>query len=1267
MNDDQHTIAASIEKALTRHDRLIDSRTETDWLNFIAHIASLINFYDHHNRHRGTWEPFILKDPVFLAATISSGNHHGLHSSFKTTCAWLDKLMLQHDSGPAAGEAIGKLLHTLIDVFLILRKWVYYMQLSAEQYPLKNFTLTQVRDTYSQYLWSLLSLRKFMINNHIIKPPAISGDSETDLFEAVDGMIWKHHHEITPFWELLDLRYPLAENKMEDFITALKKAGDKLFHFLDSITGYAHKEMQQLQLRKARFPDTLLLRAFAHTLTIQQEQLNLITNKHLDFYYREVLKLRERNALPDHAFLCATLLQKNDVFLLPAGTLFDAGVDEKNIPVSFASTEDIILQPARVTGAYTISAIKDENKFRVFHSQVDDPGKVILADGQLKLWKTFGGDEASPVAQAFAFASPLLLLREGERCINVILYTDAAAPGSFDDVQFYLSTQKTWLPVNGKVINKIFDDHQQLTQVTIIIKLDATAPPIEAFIKAASGKDPDGLASDWPLLKMEFLSYTDPDRSLIIKSLKINVTVTGVKTLILYNDFGPLNTKAPFPLFGPAPLVNSNFIIGSSEIFSKPTDSLQLKLLWDKLPADLAAYYKEYNAWLNNDLAVPAKRKSIFAKLGTWLKTILQKFLAWLSRLFGKSPAAQSSADCPVFNNTGFTVDFSVLEKSQWKDIDAVKAKDLVITVDDNNCNTISYTPYLKDKSCPCSPVLVNKLLFSTNGTSCELTADSSFVLFDQQQTSAAFAADPYIQQNVLAYTGHNGSGFLRIGLSGPEHGFGSAIYSSVLNGIALQNAWILYNSQPGEDFFGFKEEKEKPVFIEPAKLPLAPKLNSLEINYSSTQVYSFVDGPAAYPLQCFYYTSFYKFKAYDNNDLQLTPHPARFFYNQSAQPNGLCIFQPTSFHGILFITLDQLIPSREINFYFELRQRSGGNQAADLIRCSYLSNTGWKELALRSDTTYNFTCSGILKWIVPNDIAPGSDPDPTKKYYFAIATTGDPLTKAATAFVSVNGIPVERSLLPLSQFKAAILPAGSITQPVKAIPSITGLLQPFASFGGRATELPQDMYLRVANRLSTKDRVVTKMDVHQLIKEQFPGIYSCAILFTRPSGTINVYAVASAGNDTSGYIPFVNDNVLAMVREMLATRTSSLYKVTTSNFNFKWLQVVMQLKVSDNFQQTRINNALRIYLSPWIINDEQKMNIKNLILAPGETSSLQTKIAVFVKNMEGVTSVKNIQFRVWGLSQAGAGEDPASEISNHEQDHCLLIPATQHDITILT
>ena len=1264
MNDDQHIMTASMEKALTLPTPLIDSRTERDWLNFIANFASLINFYDHHNLHKGSWEPFILKDPVFLTASISATDHRWLYHQYKNICTHIDKLIAQDDTSAAISEAMNQLLDRLTDIFLLLRKWVHYMQLSPEEYPLKTYTLMQVKEKYSQYLWALLSLRKNITHHPVNTTTAVNYDNEVTLFDAVDGMIWKADHEVLPFWETLGLSYPISQNTYFTIVNAVKKTGDELFNFLQQITGYAAEEMEQLQTRKARFPDTLLLRAFAHILQLQQEQLNLITGKHLDFYYRTILMLKERNATPDHAFICAALLQKNDVLFLPEGTAFDAGIDDKNIPVSFISEEDIILQPSVITKIYTVSVQKFDNRYRLVRSDIEDPGKIKTdANGNLNLWKSFGGGEGAAAAQSFAFASPLLLLREGERCITVTLFMDGADPGSFDDIRFYVSTQQAWLAVNGEMINKIADNNKQLNQATIVIKLDSSQPPVEAFVKNSSLEDPDGLKSEWPLLKIEFLSYAGTNQPVIMSSVKINVTVSGVNNLLLYNDYGPVSAKAPFPLFGPAPLVNSNFIIGNNELFSKPLDNLQLQLNWDKLPADLADYYKEYNAWLNNDLAVLNKPKSTGRKILEWLETLFKNFFAWVLRLFGKKAFNKKTSSCPPFNNTSFTVDLFALEKNQWKNINVSKAKELSVAG-----NALGYTPYTTDSSCLCRPPKVDNILFSADENNCAITPASCFVLFDKQQQNELFTPDPFIQQTPLVYTGRNDSGFIKMSLSGPEHGFGSAIYASVLNGIALQNAWILYNSQPAEDFFGFPEKKEKPVFIEPAKMPLAPKLISLSANYSATQEYSFAVNVNQPPIQCFYYTPFYNYKVFDQNDSpQLVSPATSFFYNEAIRP-GLSVFQPTLYNGILFIEIDHVIPGREISFYFELRQRSQAT-TNDVIHCCYLSDEGWRELTLLSDTTFNFTCSGILKWIVPADIV-GKD-----KYCFSIASKDNPASKAETAFVSVNGIAVQRLLNPLSQFNGIALPAGSITKSVKPIPSIANLVQPFPSFGGKAQESANDLYIRAANRLATKDRVITRMDIYKLIREQFPAIYSSTTLFDKVNNTIKVYAVGSAEqeNGTGEYIPFVNGRVLGMIKEMLAKRTSALYGVVVSNFKFRYLQVVAQVVVRNTQQQTKtitaINDALRSFLAPWIRGDEKKINIGELIIAPGETAFLKTKIAAFIKGIEGVTSVKSIQFNVWDQAygaQAPGKPGITTGLFNGDNEHILLIPALQHAITIM-
>ena len=90
---DQNSAAAALEKALVPGPSLIDGRTETERLSFLCEFASLINFYDNTNRLNGNWQPFLLKDPVFLLASISKTDYREEHQLFVKTCANLQALI----------------------------------------------------------------------------------------------------------------------------------------------------------------------------------------------------------------------------------------------------------------------------------------------------------------------------------------------------------------------------------------------------------------------------------------------------------------------------------------------------------------------------------------------------------------------------------------------------------------------------------------------------------------------------------------------------------------------------------------------------------------------------------------------------------------------------------------------------------------------------------------------------------------------------------------------------------------------------------------------------------------------------------------------------------------------------------------------------------------------------------------------------------------------------------------------------------------------
>ena len=88
---DQNSAIISLNTALVPSSYLIESRSETDRLNFLANFASLINFYDHTNKVNGNWAPFLLKDPVFLMASISKTPFQKIHTMYVKSCLRVQK------------------------------------------------------------------------------------------------------------------------------------------------------------------------------------------------------------------------------------------------------------------------------------------------------------------------------------------------------------------------------------------------------------------------------------------------------------------------------------------------------------------------------------------------------------------------------------------------------------------------------------------------------------------------------------------------------------------------------------------------------------------------------------------------------------------------------------------------------------------------------------------------------------------------------------------------------------------------------------------------------------------------------------------------------------------------------------------------------------------------------------------------------------------------------------------------------------------------
>jgi len=1189
---DQYSIMLPPVQFLDPGPSLIDGRTEQDWLSFLCDYATLINFYDSNNEVTSSWAPFLLKDPVFLLASISTTRFDECHSQYANTCNKLTKLLQTATYTRETAAAFNQLFDQLTDIGKRIKRWIHFMQFTTAKYDLKEYVIYHTTNTFSKYFWAIAGLRQALALTSVIKIKGIKDTqySDFDSFDMLGVEIWTQNRDLIPYWEVLGLQHPIEKNLPSDIFNAIKNAGDKMMNFFGTIIQHANSGFETQKNKKSQHPDTILLRTFVNLLKVHQDQLNGIAKKHLEFYYNDILKQSKKAAVADSVFLCSELAKNINTFNLPAGTLFNAGVDAQKNPILFSTLQNVTLNAASITGGYTLSKVPvSDNAASLNIQPIPTPGVLQTdQDGKVQSWPTFGGT-ATPipavVKPGFAFASPMLFLREGQRQISLIMdFTSAIDPQLLQNVNYYLSTQSAWLSVTGTIQPETSDTITQ-TQVTIIIKLDATQPPIESFTK-----NPDGLNSSWPMLKIEFNSLFDQATPPILNSLTVTVNVSGVKTFQLYNDFGALSTKKAYSPFGPTPLVNSNFIIGSSEIFSKPLDSLVIELNWDQLPPDFQAYYQQYNNYINN--YIPPQPSQPKCALVSWFKKTT-------SETPSSTPPAQP------FNNSCFRVNASLLQNGSWNEFDVIKLQP--------NPDTTSTTPFIPytDPTVNPQPAGNNLMLFSESNNALINTS-----IFGNPPKTAP--GDPTIQDSTLAFTDSSKWGFMKLSLSGPSYGFGSTLYPNVVSDIAQLNALNIVN-KGGPD-----------GIVAPSNPPFAPQLTAFSANYSASYQYTFnaTRSPATCPIQCYLYAPFTNYTVYDSSQPGANYNYTIGSTGISEPPAGISLWAPVNYKGYLFLELNSLQPANTLNIFFGLARNFTTAARGGSPDYYYVSNKGWKTLPLLSDGTDNFSCSGIIKVNVPDDISNAGTFMPGNNYWFCIVVDDDPASYSQTVFLKTNGFTAKRVGDFTSISTAPVLAASTITKPQNAIPQIAATIQPFASFGGKAAEDHDQMSLRVSNRLKTKDRIVSPEDYFRLISQYFDDIYYSKPVFDSKSRTTNVCLVKAYDNwtDPNAFLPMISTCQEDHITTFLQARTSVFTNINVTNFEFQYVRIVANISISDDFEplsmQKNISKALDIFLSPWISSDSPQVIIDQ------EVSD--TQVADLIRNMPGVMDVGSIYFQTW-------------------------------------
>ncbi|MEP7236206.1 MAG: baseplate J/gp47 family protein [Ferruginibacter sp.] len=635
---------------------LVDEKEFADWIVFANDFALFISYYNNANIIAGTWQPFFSSDISAQLGTIAIQNIERYQLEIKERFDFI-----RDDDNETDIAEIKKKLNELFSALLTLSKALdnYLLRLPQDTI-LKQTILNLVKTKLSPALNSLIAYYKAAqthgyLNQTTLSNWIILNKPLTDAQLIINTeKLSNNWFDDTLFanWDAyindIDADDSIYNNPLsvftDDFLSIEHAANHNLFTGLfDTCLSTYTKIIQEaetellktLESYDAHTPHYALFLSFLMLFRFTQTHTNTITQRHLDFYYKEVLRLQPRPAEANQVHVLGELAKQVDSYLLVQDTALKAGKDSLKKDVSYTLDADTVFNKAKVAQLKTFykavaadtvyepgtAVVKQNNTGRAFASPIanSDDGINTALTSENKEWqpyvhKVFKEAELESIAMpkatlGFALASHYLYLTEGERkvFIRFVLNNNATLTGK--KIECYLTAEKEWYKVDTVTIassGKLLSDNDTAC-AEISFTIPGSAPAIVNYNVAKHGGT---FNVALPVLKIYLVNEDssiyeyDSLKDLTITKTEIRVEVgmdanynqNGLKNLLLLNDFGVLDASKPFMPFGGMPKKDAGFVIGSKEIISKKNTAVELNIEWAELPDAASKIKYEINS-----------------------------------------------------------------------------------------------------------------------------------------------------------------------------------------------------------------------------------------------------------------------------------------------------------------------------------------------------------------------------------------------------------------------------------------------------------------------------------------------------------------------------------------------------------------------------------------------------------------------------------------------------------------------------------------------
>jgi len=994
-------------------------------------------------------------------------------------------------------------------------------------------------------------------------------------------------------------------------------------------------------------PHLALFVAFIKLLKISQGRFNRLSKRHLDYYYKQVLKLKKQPATPDKVYAIFELAKNAVSEKITRNTELDTGKDADNKKLIFETTDELIANQTKVASLKSFYNDHDNEKFKAatVANSFDGIGEDFPKK-EIKWWP-FGYFEPLnnpdtrefpelPNAQTgFALSGEILELQEGERNIQIgIVFSETLGDSISstilkDNLEIYCTGEKGWIgPFSAADEIKKADDtvlyssglKSDKKTINIAFQVSKEKGAIEKYDAEIHSEN---YKTDFPVCRILFKTKQTAAHKLyrllvgeVFSNLLVDVNVRGIQTLNLYNDIGSINAEKPFYPFGTLPVKKSKFYVDYAELYKKKWKDLTVNIEWKNTPSNFSSWYYAYRKPSSFNLSQLDFIKGIY----TQVSNPVEVFESLTPEMSKELPNKDIGKDItiPDFEKT---IQASLEKVLEWQMID----EPTNLIVDDNSYFTVKAE--IKEKE---------EWETSSGKNAVPLFEGPTEEIFSLELTVPNPAID---QSNV---------GPVRLSL----------------------NQTFLHEMYPR--LYALAMSSEDKTVIIPNE-PYTPYIELLTLDYNASA-------------EILIENKIYKTKEFE----LFHEHPfgqAKECLNlkldngitDKNEAHKLKVLPTYCEGGELYVGLEDAKNQQTVSLLFQVLEGSENPETESFVGKQkvewwMLCNNEWKQLdstSIITNDTGNLLKSGILKFTIPKEASSNNTLLPAgymwlkariHKKYNAVSKAIGIHAQAVEAEFSNNDNNLQHLLTGL--------PAETISKMVNRIPKVKGLTQPYNSFGGNKEENNEAYYRRISERLRHKNRAITIWDYEHLVLQNFPEIHKVKCLshtcskianekrktnYLAPGSVVLVVIPDIVNKNVFDiYQPRVSMAILNKIQEFLNKLNSPLVRAQVINPEYEELRIDLKVQFYKGYDEVyykqTLKNDLTRFLSPWAFDNTAAIRFG--------LSLHKSVIINYVEKLEYVDFVSDVKLH---QKMATTGTETEVNVAIPSSPEAILVSSKDH------